>query len=355
MWARDLAPGFYFYEHIAKTGGTSWSKDIARSQQLAHCGVSHLVGPGSVQTLNASLTAAVASSSSSSSSSSSGSGSSSSSSSSSISSSSSSRTCNLFNREDTLASSLRVFAWAGGVEPRIILLLRQPITHVASMYSHCQGPTGWLRREREAAGTFKPIGFAAWLRLFDGSSSGGANTSHGNNGWRAGWPHCYYNPANYQSHLLIAPAGTDGNADGIFPGGRLRMPASRLAQLRELLQRRAFFVGVTEHYAASLCLLKAKLRGYPSGGYTYVASGNATTGRAREQAACVSETQTTMSHVDYGNSAGGGEQAATALMTDEVLARTEALTQVDQLAYALALDRLFREAEQAGVSLLGLR
>ena len=51
----------------------------------------------------------------------------------------------------------------------------------------------------------------------------------------------------------------DGNVDDIFPRGRLRMPTARLGQLRELLQRRAFFVGVTEHYAASLCLLKAKL------------------------------------------------------------------------------------------------
>ena len=328
-----LASGLFFFEHIAKTAGTSWSQDIARTGLLKHCGTSHLVGPGSVQTLNATLATAALTTSGLI-----GSG---------------SRACNLLNREDVLATSLRVFAWAGRLEPQIILLLRQPVTHVRSMYSHCQSPTGFLRRQREAAGTFRPIGFAAWLRLFDGSSSngsqgGGSGGGGGDGGgWRVGWPYCYYNPANYQSHLLAAPAGADANRDDIFAGGRLRIPAPSLTRLRDLVQRTAYFVGVTEHYAASLCLLKAKLRGFyysaPSGG-----GGDALmTRRQREQAACSAEALRTMSRTDYGNQAG----ATSALMTEEVLARIEALTQVDQLAYAFALERLFREAEQAGASL----
>ena len=40
-----LAPGVFFYHHIAKTAGTSWSVDIATVGGLSHCGTAHLVGP----------------------------------------------------------------------------------------------------------------------------------------------------------------------------------------------------------------------------------------------------------------------------------------------------------------------
>jgi len=299
--APPIAPGVFFYHHIAKTGGTSWSLDIGKLGLLKHCGTSHLVGPSSVYTLSASLAAA-------------------SSRRRSLAAASSRRRprCNLFNREDNLATSVKVFTLKR-IEPKLIVLMRHPISHVRSLYAHCQGPTGFLRREREKKGTFRPIGFAEWLRLFDGS-----NKSRG--GWAVGWPYCYYNPSNYQTHLLAAPAGVDPNRDGVFPGGRLRVPAASLAQLRELLQRQAYFVAVTEHYVASLCLLRTKLSG----------------GTRHE--ACSAQTQP-VSHIDYGNQAGH-----TALISEEVLARIETITRIDQLAYAMALERLFTEAQQAGTS-----
>ena len=39
-------PDLFFYQHIPKTGGTSWSIDISSLQggPLHHCGRSHLVG-----------------------------------------------------------------------------------------------------------------------------------------------------------------------------------------------------------------------------------------------------------------------------------------------------------------------
>ena len=45
--------------------------------------------------------------------------------------------CNLFNREGVLASSVQRFS-LNALEPKLILLLRHPVTHVRSMYSHCQ-------------------------------------------------------------------------------------------------------------------------------------------------------------------------------------------------------------------------
>ena len=62
-------------------------------------------------------------------------------------------------------------------------------------------------------------------------------------------------------------------------------------------------------------------------------------------AAC--SAQTPISHIDYGNQAGH-----TALISEEVLARIETITRIDQLAYAMALERLLMEAQQAGASSL---
>ena len=50
-----LAPGVFFYHHIAKTAGTSWSVDIAKVGGLSHCGTAHLVGPDSVDRLSRSI------------------------------------------------------------------------------------------------------------------------------------------------------------------------------------------------------------------------------------------------------------------------------------------------------------
>ena len=88
----------FFYQHIAKTGGTSWSTDLAALGPLRHCGTSHLVGPGSLDTLNRSLQERLASSE-----------------------QDSQTRCNLFNREDSLQLSLSVFA-SHGVTPKLILI-----------------------------------------------------------------------------------------------------------------------------------------------------------------------------------------------------------------------------------------
>ena len=79
-----------------------------------------------------------------------------------------------------------------------------------------------------------------------------------------------------------------------------------------LLMERAFFVGLTEHYAQSLCLLGRKL-----GIGQLSATG------------CATEIKVT--HSDYGNKAGSTE------LSNEVLVRVRAITKIDQYAYGLAL------------------
>ena len=300
-----LAPGLFFYHHIAKTAGTSWSVDIATLGGLSHCNTSHLVGPRSLETLADSVTSAV------------------------LAGRRQLRTgCNLFNREGGLASSVLRFS-LHDVEPKLILLLRDPVTHVRSMYSHCQAPTGVVRLRKEQGGSYRGIGFAEWLSLFDGSSQNISDSSNRRRG-RGRSKYCYYNPINYQTHLLVGPAYPP---TGIGSGHQLNPAANRLhvsppavRALRTLLMERAFFVGLTEYYAQSLCLLGRKL-----------GLGKLST------AGCASEIKVT--HSDYGNKAGSTE------LSNEVLARVRAITQIDQYAYGLALSRLVLEAGNAETSL----
>ena len=104
------------------------------------------------------------------------------------------------------------------------------------------------------------------------------------------------------------------------------MSPAAVRALRTLLTERAFFVGLTEYYAQSLCLLGRKL-----GLGKLSATG------------CATEIKVT--HSDYGNKAGSTE------LSNEVLARVRAITQIDQYAYGLALSRLVLEAGYAETSL----
>ena len=130
-----LAPGLFFYHHIAKTAGTSWSVDIAKLGGLHHCNTSHVVGPHSLEQLADSVTSAVLARR-----------------------RRLSTGCNLFNREGGLASSVLRFS-LHDVEPKLILLLRDPVWHVRSMYSHCQAPTAVYRQRKETVGSHRGIRF----------------------------------------------------------------------------------------------------------------------------------------------------------------------------------------------------
>ena len=99
------------------------------------------------------------------------------------------------------------------------------------MYSHCLGTTGFLRRQREQQGHFHPLSLVDWLKLFDNATSAGKPKGAGQ--------YCYYNPVNYQTHLLATIRE---------PIGRYDVPAYALDRVRQLIQT-AFFVGVTEYYA----------------------------------------------------------------------------------------------------------
>ena len=60
------------------------------------------------------------------------------------------------------------------------------LLQVRSMYSHCLGTTGFLRRQREQQGHFHPLSLVDWLKLFDNATSAGKPKGAGQ--------YCYYNP-----------------------------------------------------------------------------------------------------------------------------------------------------------------
>jgi len=105
-----------------------------------------------------------------------------------------------------------------------------------SAYSHCQGPTGYGKHQKERSGTFHPISLVDWLRFF-------VNTT---DAWTK-LPNYCSNPVNYQTHMLAAPASGDYRADFAFPQGRFLVPAYVIDRVHSLVQT-AFFVGITEYY-----------------------------------------------------------------------------------------------------------
>ena len=145
------------------------------------------------------------------------------------------RQCNFMACEGKLRPNiLRV---AGGSEeagqvlkrhPRSHLhMLREPHSHILSMYGHCQ------TRRAKARNEYVPVSFHRWLAL----AAKFAETGRREDG-EAMEKHCSYNPSNFQTRKL----GADLQA------------AKREVQ-------DAAFVGLLEHYALSLCLLAAVVDG----------------------------------------------------------------------------------------------
>ena len=130
----------------------------------------------------------------------------------------------------------------------------------------------------------------------------------------------------------MAPAGSSSNDDSVFPGGsdRLHMPTFAVEQLQHLL-RSAYFVGVTGYYRLSLCLLKKRLAPRQSSD--------------SHDCSAWSGEDVPLTHVTYGNNASSVE------VSREVTDRILALTQIDSLAYGIALGRLATEAQRGNASL----
>ena len=223
--------------------------------------------------------------------------------------------CNLFNREDGpqeggLQASLLVFA-SHSVTPKLILMLRSPVTHVRSMYSHC------LHHHHHREIGWHLLSLVDWLRLYTNSS----------NAWEDGAPHdahryCGYNPVNYQTHLLSG----DFRATRKSQKWHFLVPASAVDRVHSLVQT-AFFVGVTEYYAHSVCLVRWLVTGQ------LPASNCAETARIE------------MDHNDHGNA------ADKTVLSGEELSLITQVSRIDELVYGFGLGRMYQDARKANFQL----
>lgn len=157
-------------------------------------------------------------------------------------------TCNIVFTEGSIASQ----------QPRIellwhrqqqqishILLLREPLAIVVSMWEHCQhGRGSQLHRYRN-------ISFQRWVGVFSGPVSlpSQAVTSAKR--------YCGFDPRNRQTRLLGGSRATDRDFDPSLAMDGTRDGFLELAKRRV---REALFVGVLEEAPGLLCLVRARLQ-----------------------------------------------------------------------------------------------
>lgn len=278
--AMEEPPPLYFLEHIPKTGGSSMVDDIS-AHALSSCGNLHCVAPGAGGRLPTDFPHADRLL----------------------------HNCSFIACEGTLhfnrdLAEKRMKAAAAkrgersAIRPLpVLLLLRQPEAHLISMFAHCQQPGSAGRGRRHP---YPRISIESWFKGW-GATASGASTPATENMKRF----CRYDPRDPQVRHL----GTDLSAAPGLHGA-----------LQEL--EGAFWVGVTEQYTASLCLLVERV-GRPLPAWCRCNSTNA--GRS-------------LHHVKHGTN-------TTALTNLSGLSRAAvaSLTALDLVLYAEARGRLHRE------------
>lgn len=129
-----------------------------------------------------------------------------------------------------------LISWAKehGIDARHMIFLRDPVSHVLSMFNHC------LTAKYSSH------------RCFDG------NLTHWLISAQDGNKLCCYPPRNLMVRYLSEECERD--SDLPFDGEYVTMP-SDLMQAKQRLRNETFFFGLTEYYAESLCLLQFKVDG----------------------------------------------------------------------------------------------
>mmetsp|Transcript_1126 Transcript_1126/g.3243 ORF Transcript_1126/g.3243 Transcript_1126/m.3243 type:complete len:351 (+) Transcript_1126:124-1176(+) len=156
--------------------------------------------------------------------------------------------CNLYHAEGLwdIADDLRTF---NNAPARVVTVLREPTTHVVSLYEHNRN-SGFDTRRMTFTQKKQPT-LEQWLRIALARNTTQLGTQH--------------NPLNMQTARLSARRGTIPRTSlGLYPRkGELYRDELR-ADLETALRRiesDAWFVGVTEYYREGLCLLREQALG----------------------------------------------------------------------------------------------
>ena len=189
---------------------------------------------------------------------------------------------------------------------KLMTIVRNPIFHVLSMWMHCQqaGATG------KSQHSYSPISFEDWVMNFTTPATSLFKYQK----------YCGYNPRNKQTRLL----GDDAE-DAI----------------RHVEQ--AAWVGVTEEYTASLCVLRAVLAARPE-----LAEGTNTSWPAPFVCSCeaASPPGSSVAHATHGT------RSENTHLSGRVLAAVRSMTRLDQLVHATAMARLGRELRALNLTCL---
>ena len=232
--------------------------------------------------------------------------------------------CNLLNSEEALIASRPTLAPVMA-QVRLILMLRNPLTHVRSMHAHCRRVYGLT------------LSLEAWLARF--SSPGSRTPPWG----QRPVSQCIFHPRDMQTAFLTSRTMWDPtakrNRDWSFEWqndeamrARMHTPGAIRAALHRV-RIAAWHVGVVERYALSLCVLQRRLTSAP-----HFQSMRARS--ASELDFCDAGVRVT--HFDHNSMARAQNMSATALRL--ILE----MTQADHILHGAASERLLEDAVRFG-------
>ena len=209
---RAEAAPLYFYEHVPKTGGVSFSSDLVGQFGLVSC------FGRDVRKAYPNVTWAMAHG-----------------------------KCDYGNTEGKYGRSLVKFPSV----PRVLVLLRDPAAHVVSQYSHCQLESD-IKKWHHARESFDD-----WVEAWFDAAHGPSEQARADAFDRAK-KICHYQPINMQTRKLCDAYDRDTVA------GPAKHPLdvdACLARALDVVTRTAWHVGHLEAYDAGLCALGLRING----------------------------------------------------------------------------------------------
>jgi len=221
--------------------------------------------------------------------------------------------CDVVGCEGTrVANQQVVFEHAKPSMVRDLLLLRDPVDHVVSMFEMCavNHPESDNTTMNSDTSTFE-----RWLAAWEANDRITAFSL------------CYYSPGNLQTTALVA-------AEGVTASAR------ELAAAETLVSSDAYFVGLVESYSLSLCLLGAMVHGASS-----LPTG-CTCDAAEKQ---VELGHTVEPNVRDESSDDHGTASVNVELTENALASIHRLTSLDRALYQVALSRFEADVRRSGL------
>ena len=274
--ATPAMPGsVYLFHHISKAGGASLARDVAALEPVRSCEPTHCLHAKTIDELSGLPTPFTCDCSK-------------------YRQQPERAGCNFFACEGSVTTNLAILKNITAAPVRLIVMLREPVAHAVSMYSHCQSRGSDGMRSRH----YEPIGLEELIAIWASGNRSQTGLAQAR--------HCGYAFDNRQTAQL---------------GGDV----SRAMRLID----EADVVGTTDEYAASLCLLTARLG-------------------ARLPPACTScrAAAVAVSHVTHRT------DSASIGIPGGTLSQLRALTRRDALLHARASARLQRDLERRGMGCL---